>query len=150
MSELIRPVGPVDVMVVGFPENRFDGSIAPAIADLVARGLVRVLDVVIVSKDEEGEVTFAEIADFDGDGVNDLAILTGDIPGLIGEDDERAVADEMAPGSTMAMIAWENTWAIQTAVAVRRAGGILIAHERIAAADVDAVLDAFQAEIAPA
>ena len=108
MSDLIRPVGPVDILVVGFPENRFDGSIAPAIADLVARGIVRVLDVVIISKDDDGQITLAEIADLDGDGVNDLAVMTGDIPGLIGEDDERAVADELPAGSTVAMIAWRT------------------------------------------
>lgn len=143
-AELVRPVGPVDLMVVGFAQNRFDGSIAPAIADLVVRGLVRVLDVVVVSKDEDGAVTFAEITDLDGDGVNDLAVLAGDIPGLIGEDDELAVAQELAPGSTVALIAWENTWAVQASMAVRRAGGSVLSFERIQAADVAAVLDAFE------
>ncbi len=150
MSDLIRPVGPVDILVVGFPENRFDGSIAPAIADLVARGIVRVLDVVIISKDDDGQITLAEIADLDGDGVNDLAVMTGDIPGLIGEDDERAVADELPAGSTVAMIAWENTWAIGASMAIRQAGGVVMAHERIAPGDVDAVLSVFELEAAGA
>ena len=136
--------------MVGFPENRFDGSIAPAIADLVARGIVRVLDVVIISKDDDGQITLAEIADLDGDGVNDLAVMTGDIPGLIGEDDERAVADELPPGSTVAMIAWENTWAIGASMAIRQAGGVVMAHERIAPGDVDAVLSVFELEAAGA
>lgn len=144
MGEVVRPVGPVDVLVIGFPENRFDGSIVPAIADLVARGIVRILDAIIVSKDDDGEVTFVEITDFDGDGVNDLAILTGDIPGLLGEDDEFMVGDNLPAGSTAAMIAWENTWAIGAAVAMREAGGVVLAHERIAAPDVDAVLSALE------
>jgi hypothetical protein len=146
MSDLVRPVGPVDILVVGFAENRFDGSIAPAIADLVARGIVRILDVVIISKDDDGELTLIEIADLDGDGVNDFAVLTGDIPGLIGEEDERAVADELPPGSTVAMLAWENTWAIGASMALRKAGAVVMAHERLAPGDVDAVLSAFELE----
>ncbi len=143
MSGFVRPVGPVDIMVVGFAENRFDGSIAPALAELVARGLVRVLDMVVVSKDMDGTVSFAELSELGG-GALELGVLGGDIPGLIGEDDERAIGEQLAPGSTAAIVAWENTWAIRTATAVRGAGGVVLAHERIPAADVDAVLTALE------
>ncbi|HET8971031.1 MAG TPA: DUF6325 family protein [Candidatus Nanopelagicales bacterium] len=145
-EQVVAPVGPVDVVVVGFGENRFDGSIIPAIADLVARGLVRILDLLVVSKDDDGQVTILQVADLDGDGINDLAILTGDIEGLLAEDDAAAVAEGLPPGSTAAMLAWENTWAIETAVAIRRAGGEVLAHERIPAPDVQAVLEALAAQ----
>ena len=151
MSDLVRPVGPVDILVVGFPENRFDGSIAPAIADLVAR---RDRPDPRRGHHQQGQrrarSRSLEIADLDGDGVNDLAVMTGDIPGLIGEDDERAVAEELPAGSTVAMIAWENTWAIGASMAIRQAGGVVMAHERIAPGDVDAVLSVFELEAAGA
>lgn len=150
MSELIRPVGPVDVLVVGFAENRFDGSISQAIGGLVARGLVRVLDVVIVTKDDDGTIAIAEVADVADGVVENLEVFTGDIPGLLGETDAAAAVESLPPGSTVAMVAWENTWAIEAAMAMRAAGGELLAHERIPAADVDAVMTALEELEAPA
>ena len=142
MSEFIRPVGPVDIVVIGFPDAKFDGSIAPAIADLVAAGTVRILDLVLVNKDLDGVVTLIEITDLDGDGQNDLLAIRVDIPGMLSEEDVNASAEGLPPGSAVAMIAWENTWAINAAMAIRSAGGMLLAHERISVEDVNAVLDA--------
>ncbi len=124
----------------------YDGArcddVADGCHDLSAAGTVRLLDAIFVHKAEDGTVTLAEITDIDGDGIPDLVALQGDIPGLIGEDDATSVIGEMPNDSAILMLAWENTWAIRTAAAIRANGGTLVAMERIAAADVEAVLAA--------
>ncbi len=142
MADIVRPVGPVDIAVIAFDEPKFDGKVASAIAELVAAGLVRVLDVVLVNKDENGEVTLAEITDVDGDGLPDLVALQGDIPGLLSESDAGAAVEAMPNSSAVMMIAWENSWLIRTGEAIRNNGGSLVAFERIPAADLQAVLAA--------
>ncbi len=145
MSDVVRPVGPVDVAVIAFDEPKFDGSVAGAIADLVAQGIVRVLDIVLVNKDENGETTLFEVTDVDGDGIPDLIAIKGDIPGLLSEDDAAAAIESMPNSSAIAMFAWENTWLIRASQAIRNNGGTLVAFERIAAEDVQAVLDSADA-----
>lgn len=145
MADIVAPVGPVDIAVVAFDEPKFDGSIASAIADLVANGIVRVLDIVLVNKDSEGEVTILEVTDVDGDGIPDLVAVQGDIPGLIAEDDARAAIEAMPEDSAIAIIAWENTWLVRARNAIASSGGTLIAFERIPAADVMAVLESADA-----
>jgi hypothetical protein len=145
MSDLVRPVGPVDVAVIAFDEPTFDGSIAGAIADLVAQGIVRVLDIVLVNKDENGATSLFEVTDVDGDGIPDLIAVKGDIPGLLSEDDAAAAIEAMPNSSAIAMFAWENTWLIRAAQAIRANGGTLVAFERIPAEDVSAVLDSADA-----
>ncbi|HEY7859606.1 MAG TPA: DUF6325 family protein [Candidatus Nanopelagicales bacterium] len=143
----IRPVGPVDVLVVGFPDARPDGSIAEAIGELVADGTVRILDLVLVYKDDSGEVILAEVTDIDGDGVPDLIAIQGDVPGLLTDADARSAAEDMPAGSAIALLAWENTWAIRAGIALRRQGAVVLAHQRIAPDVVDAALDELEAMI---
>jgi len=142
MADIVRPAGPVDVAVIAFDEPKFDGSVASAIADLVADGTVRILDIVLVNKDENGEVTLLEVTDIDGDGIPDLVALHGDIPGLLSETDAGLAVEEMPNNTAIALLAWENTWLIRASQAIRNNGGTLIAFERIPAEDVQAVLDA--------
>jgi uncharacterized membrane protein len=141
MADIVRPVGPVDVAIIAFDEPKFDGSIASAIADLVADGTVRVLDIVLVNKDENGEVTVLEVTDVDGDGIPDLIALQGDIPGLLTESDAGVAIEAMPNNTAIAMLAWENTWLVRAGQAIRNNGGTVIAFERIPADDVQAVLD---------
>ena len=145
MADIVRPAGPVDVAVIAFDEPKFDGSIASAIADLVADGTVRILDIVLVNKDENGEVTLLEVTDVDGDGIPDLIALQGDIPGLLSETDAGLAVEEMPNNTAIALLAWENTWLVRAGQAIRNNGGTLIAFERIPAEDVQAVLDATDA-----
>jgi len=142
MADIVRPVGPVDVAVIAFDEPQFDGSVASAIADLVAGGVVRILDIVLVHKDENGVVSLAEVTDVDGDGIPDLVALQGDIPGLLSETDAGIAVEAMPNNSAIAMLAWENTWLARAAQAIRNNGGTLVAFERIPAEDLQAVLDA--------
>ncbi len=141
MGNIARPVGPVDVAVIAFDDARFDGSIAAAISDLVSTGTVRLLDMILVSKDADGVVSLVEVTDIDGDGINDLVALKGDIPGLLSETDAGVAVEAMPNGSAVAMIAWENTWLVRAGEAIRSSGGSLVAFERITAEDVAAVLD---------
>ena len=142
MADYVAPVGPVDIAVIAFDEPKFDGSIATAIADLVAGGVVRVLDTIIVNKDAEGVI---EITDIDGDGIPDLVAVQGDIPGLLSNEDAEAAIEGMPNDSAIALIAWENTWMVRTRLAIAANGGTLVAYERIPAADVQAVLDSADA-----
>ena len=142
MADIVRPAGPVDIAVIAFDEPKFDGSIASAIADLVANGTVRILDIVLVNKDANGVVTLLEVTDIDGDGIPDLVALQGDIPGLLSETDAGVAIAEMPNNTAIAMLAWENTWLVRASQAIRNNGGTLIAFERIPADDVQAVLDA--------
>jgi hypothetical protein len=145
MADFVAPVGPVDIAVIAFDEPKFDGSIASAIADLVAGGVVRVLDIILVNKDADGEVTLVEVTDVDGDGIPDLVAIQGDIPGLLSEDDAKAAIEAMPDDSAIALIAWENTWLIRARLAIGAAGGTLVAFERIPAEDVAAVLESADA-----
>ena len=142
MADIVRPAGPVDIAVIAFDEPKFDGSVASAIADLVANGTVRILDIVLVNKDENGTVTVLEVTDVDGDGIPDLVALQGDIPGMLSETDAGLAVEEMPNNTAIALLAWENTWLVRAGQAIRNNGGTLIAFERIPAEDVQAVLDA--------
>lgn len=145
MSTMIRPVGPVDVVVIGFPTADFDGSVAAAIADVVQSGTARLLDLILVSRTADGELIYLEVEDADERGIGELTLVTCDAPGLLAEDDVTAVAEALLPGTSAAMIAWENTWAIKAVQAIAAKGGFLIAQERISAVDVAAAFEEIDA-----
>jgi hypothetical protein len=132
-------VGPVDVMIIGFPGNRFTGRIAPAIMDQVDKGTIRVIDLLFVSKDDDGSVTTVEASDLGQDGAGMLAV---DIyaPGALGPEDADEVADDLPAGSSAMLIAFENVWAASIADAMRAADGIMIDQIRIPADVVEAVV----------
>lgn len=140
MSEF--DVGPVDYLAVEFPDGQLRGEGLAAILDLVDRGIIRVLDLRVVRKEEDGTFTAATVADLDGDGTLDLAVFTGIESGLLADDDLQDAADLIAPGSAVAVLVYENTWAGPFVSAMLRAGAELIASGRIPATNVIAALDA--------
>ena len=143
MSSEELELGPVDVIVIGYPPNApRTGEAIPLFLDLVERGLIRVLDVLAVQKDAEGNVSGMEITDFDGDGENDLLLFEGARSGLLGDEDAVNAGEALEPGSMAVLICIENRWAAPFATAVRRNGGQLLAFERVAAQDL---LDAAEA-----
>jgi hypothetical protein len=127
----IDELGPVDWLVVEFPGSRFNGEIAPALDDLVERGIIRVLDVLILKKDADGSLEAFELADLDESEIGQLRAYEAELATLLGEDDVAAVAEAIEPGSAAACIVYENTWAAPFASAMRRAGGQLVADGRI-------------------
>ena len=135
------PVGPVDILIVGFPTTVFDGSMAPALTELVASGTVRLLDLLVVAKELDGTLSYLEISEAGEAVAADVLALAGDEPGLLAEDDVAAVADGLAPGTSAALIVWENTWALRAVQSVAGNGGVVIAHERVSAVEVAAALE---------
>ena len=134
MTDLIEDVdelGPVDWMVIEFPGNQFNGQISPALADLVDRDVVRVLDLVILKKDDDGSLEAFELSDLDDSETGELRTYEAGLAMLLSEDDVTAVADALEPGSTAGVLVWENTWAAPFGAAVRNSGGQLVASGRI-------------------
>lgn len=130
-SEPVDELGPVDWIVVEFPGSRFKGEIAPALGELVERGIVRVLDLLLIRKGEDGTLDFHELSDLDESETGGLRAYEGELATLLSEDDVTAAAAAVEPGSTAALLVWENSWAAPFGSAVRRAGGQLVASGRI-------------------
>lgn len=130
-TEPLDELGPVDWIVVEFPGSTFKGEIAPALADLVDRGIVRILDLLLIRKGDDGSLDFFEITDLDESEIGGLRAYETAVATLLSEEDVEAVAAAVDPGSTAALLVWENTWAAPFASAIRRAGGQLAASGRI-------------------
>lgn len=145
MSNEELEIGPVDVVVIGYPPDAArTGEAIPLFVDLVDRGIIRVLDVLMVQKDPEGVISGLEITDLDGDGVNDLVVFAGARTGMLGEEDANTAGQVLQPGEAALLICFENAWAAPFASAVRRNGGQVLGFERIAAQDVLDTLEALE------
>jgi len=144
LGETVDELGPVDWIVVEFPGSRFKGEIAPALDDLAARGIIRVLDLLLIRKDEDGSLEFFELSDLDESEIGTLRLYESALAMLLSEEDVEAVAAAVEPGSTAALLVWENSWAAPFASAVRHAGGQLAASGRI---PVQAILAAIEADM---
>ncbi len=136
-------LGPIDVVVIGFPADApMTGEAAPLLVDLVDRGIIRVLDVLFVTKGEDGAVAGFNVDGIEPGRVGDFTVFEGASSGLLGDDDAESAAAAMEPGESAVVIIYENTWAAPFAAAVRRNGGQLIATQRIPTQDLIAALDA--------
>jgi hypothetical protein len=135
-------LGPVDYLVVEFPpgEQNFSGELAAELARLVDAGTIRVLDILILQKDEDGAIDAFEIDDLDA--VDDLRVAETQLAEILAADDVLHLAHAMEPGSTAGVLVWENCWAAPFASAARRAGGQLIASGRIPIQAIIASLEA--------
>ena len=127
----VDELGPVDWIVVEFPGSRFNGEIAPALRDLVDREVVRVLDLLVLKKDADGALDAFELSDLDPTEIGELRSYESELAMLLSEEDVTAVAAAIEPGSSAAVLVWENTWAAPFASAVRHSGGQLVASGRI-------------------
>ena len=145
MAEEADVMGPVGYLVVEFPGNKMTGEGLPILVDLVDRGLIRVLDLIFVMKEEDGTVHAAELRDFDGDGTNDLAVFDGASSGLLGDDDIAESGGVLEAGSSAAVLVYENRWAAPFTAALRRGGAQLVAAGFIPQDDLLASLDAAEA-----
>jgi uncharacterized membrane protein len=137
-------VGPIDYVLIEWRGRQPNGEVAPTVVDLVERGLIRILDVAFIVKDEDGSVGGIELADL-GDGAAQLSVFEGASSGLISDEDVGEAAGALEPGTSAALLVFENTWAAPFVAAVRRSGGELVASGRIPAEDVLAALDAAEA-----
>jgi hypothetical protein len=143
-DDSLDEMGPIDYLVLEWPGRQPTGEAVPYLIDLVDRGLVRILDLAFIAKDEEGNVVELEIADL-GEAVAELAIFEGARSGLLDDDDHAEVASALEPGTSAAVLVYENAWAGPFAAAVRRSGGQLVASGRIPVQAILAALDAAEA-----
>jgi hypothetical protein len=116
---------------VGFPGSQFKGEIAPALGDLVEAGTIRIIDIAFAGKDEKGDVTAFELSALDPDVQQALEKLGAEPTGVFSEEDLMAVAETLDPGSSAAVLAWENLWAKPVAAAIQNAGGELYDYDRV-------------------
>jgi hypothetical protein len=137
-------MGPIDYVLVEWPGKQPEGEIAPHLVDLVDRGLIRILDLAFLAKGEDGTIAALEITDLGGE-VTELAIFEGASSGLLDSEDLEQAGGALEPGTSAALLVYENTWAAPLAGAVRRSGGQLVASGRIPFTDVLAALDAVEA-----
>ncbi|HMM49432.1 MAG TPA: DUF6325 family protein [Miltoncostaeaceae bacterium] len=139
-------LGPIDLVVIGYPAGApMTGEAAPIIVDLVERGIIRVLDATIVTKEDDGSYSGMSVKDLDQGSIGGYSLFAGATSGLIGNDDLALVAEEMEPGATAVAILYENRWAAPFSTAVRRNGGRLLMSERIGPQAVIEALDALDA-----
>ena len=135
-------MGPISYLVVEFPGSKMTGEGFPALLDLVDRGVIRVLDLMFMTRDLDGTARVINIADLDGDGTLDLAVFEGASTGLLDESDLLETGALIAPGSSAGVLLFENRWAIPFVSALRRGSGELIAAGYVPIDALEATLDA--------
>jgi Family of unknown function (DUF6325) len=138
-------LGPIEVLMLRFPGNKFRGEIAPALADLVESGTIRVVDLLFAIKDADGELDVLELKDMEGD-LSVFAPMTSELADTLTEEDAQMLARSIPNNSSAAILLFENTWAKSFVDAVVRANGEVVLNERIPRAAVDALI----AEVAAA
>ena len=140
-EEQLEEMGPIDYVVLEWPGRQPTGEAAPLIIDLVDRGIIRILDVAFMVKGDDGTIATLEASDVEG-----FKDLEGASSGLLGADELEEAASVLEPGTSAAVLVWENRWAAPVAVALRRSGGQLVASGRIPVQAILASLDATESE----
>jgi Family of unknown function (DUF6325) len=130
--------GPVEYLVIAFPDGQVSDEFAAELGDLVDRKLIRILDLVFVRKDDLDQVAAFEFDELDG--FDEFASIDAEVGGLIGDDDIAYVGGSLAPGSAAAVLVAEDTWAASLASALDRSGGVLLEGARIPKDLVDVAL----------
>jgi hypothetical protein len=140
-TDELDEMGPIDYILIEWPGRQPTGEAAPILVDLVERGIIRILDLAFITKAEDGSIAGLEISEL-GDEVEELKVFEGVSSGLLSDDDTAEAAAALEPGTSAALLVYENRWAGPFAAAVRRSGGQLVASGRI---PVQAVLAALEA-----
>jgi hypothetical protein len=123
-------VGPVEYVVLKFPGNKFKGEIVPALAEIVDKGTIKIIDLVFIYKDEDGNVTSVELEDLPGDEEAGFGAIAA-AGGLLNDEDIEIAAESLENNSSGGLLVFENVWAARLAEAVRDADGELVANQRI-------------------
>jgi hypothetical protein len=146
MSELeLEDLGPIDYVVLEWPGAFPDtGEVQPLLLDLVDRGIIRILDIALVTKDQDGSVSGVDVGDLKAAAAAAFAEFEGASSGLLGFDDLQEAAAALEPGTSAAVLVWEHRWAAPVAAALRRSGGQLVASGRIPVQAILAALDAVE------
>ncbi|HRY08700.1 MAG: DUF1269 domain-containing protein [Actinobacteria bacterium] len=136
-------LGPIDYLVVEYPDGNPTGEALPHLIDLVDRGIVRILDVAIIAKSVDGDVAVIDLNDIQEAVAGDLAVFAGASTGILDDEDIAETASIMTPGAIGAILVYENTWAAPFATALRKAGADLIANGRI---PINAIIAALETQ----
>jgi uncharacterized membrane protein len=138
-------IGPIDYAVLEWRGRRPADEVAPMLMELVDRGIIRILDVVFLTKDDDGTTTKLEFSEL-GDGHGAFVEFDGANSGLLDDGDIADAATALEPGTSAAVLVWENAWAAPVASALRRSGGQLVATGRIPVQAIVAALEAAESE----
>jgi uncharacterized protein DUF6325 len=144
-AEEINEIGPVDYLVVEWSGKQPTGEAAPLLVDLVDQGLIRILDLAFIEKADDGSVAAVEISHL-AEKDEAFKVFDGASSGLLSGDDISAAGEALEPGTSAALLLYENRWAAPFAAALRRSGAELVASGRIPFEDVTAALDAAEAK----
>lgn len=124
-------LGPIDFIALEFPGNRFKGEILPDLLELVDKEILRIIDLVIIMKDQDGAVTVRELQQLDPAHMAVFNPLKAEVSQLITDDDINMIAEQLDPNSTAGLLLIENLWAKKTKQAMLDANGRLVMFERI-------------------
>jgi hypothetical protein len=145
-EEPLDEMGPIDYIVLEWPGRQPKGDVAPLILDLHDRGVIRILDVALMVKADDGSVAAIDLGAANGDG-GGFSDFDGASSGLLGQDDLEEAAEALGPGTSAAVLVYENRWAAPVAVALRRSGGQLVAGGRLPVQAILAALEAAEAGV---
>lgn len=137
--------GPVDVVVLEFPGDVAGARTAGALAELVESGIIRLYDLMVVRKDEDGRCTEVDLAASTDGGLGAWARFAGARSGLLGDEEVQRAADVLDAWTTAALVLYENGWAVPFVAAARAEGGELVASARLSAQEIMDALDLVEA-----
>jgi hypothetical protein len=130
---------PLEIIEIVFPGNKFRGEIVPELQELAETGMIRILDLAVITKDADGNITALEISDLDPGAAEPLLALVGAEEGMFSDEDFVIFGQNLEPNSTAALMIFENTWAGRFINAVHRANGKVVLNERIPKAVVEEI-----------
>lgn len=145
MADDLDSMGPIDLLVIEWPEGRGTGEGLPLLLDLVDRGLIRILDLAFVRKAADGSVAPVSLADLPVDNAFDTSVFDGASSGILDQSDFDDAAALIDPGAVVGILIYENAWAAPFAVALRRSGAQMVATDRLPVQAILAALDATEA-----
>jgi hypothetical protein len=145
-EEPLDEMGPIDYIVLEWPGRQPKGEVAPLILDLHERGIIRILDIALMVKGDDGSVAAVDLGETNGDG-GGFSDFDGATSGLLGQDDLEEAAEALNPGTSAAVLVYENRWAAPVAIALRRSGGQLVATGRLPVQAILASLEAAEAGV---
>ena len=138
-SRTAEQLGPVELIALAFHQPKFDGSVLRELVDLVERNVIRVLDLMVVHKTNDGSIEVAEFSDLGDEAELFIGLAPAGVD-LIGDDDVSLAGELLEPGDAAALLVWEDVWAAPFVAAVKKAGGVLLAHDRIPVDVLEAVM----------
>ena len=138
-SPTAEQLGPVELIALAFHQPSFDGTVLRELVSLVEREVIRVLDLMVVHKADDGSIVAVEFSDLGDEAEVFIGLAPAGID-LIGEDDVSTAGELLEPGDAAALLVWEDLWAAPFVRAARSAGGVLLAHDRIPVDVLEAVM----------